>query len=52
MPDAKGAIGTGAYPALAANPKELQEHCKALADAQAKVDTLYARWQELEEKQR
>jgi ATP-binding cassette subfamily F protein uup len=39
-------------PALTANPKNLQEHCKALAEAQAKVDGLYARWQELEEKQR
>jgi ATP-binding cassette subfamily F protein uup len=39
-------------PALTANPKNLQEHCKALADAQSKVDALYARWQELEEKQR
>jgi ATP-binding cassette subfamily F protein uup len=39
-------------PATAADPKRLHERCQALAEAQARVDALYARWQELEEKQR
>jgi len=39
-------------PAISNDAKRLQDHCKALADAQARVERLYARWQELEEKQR
>jgi ATP-binding cassette subfamily F protein uup len=39
-------------PTIAGDASKLQEHYKALADAQARVDSLYARWQELEEKQR
>ena len=39
-------------PAPASNPKNLQDQYKALADAQAHVDDLYARWKVLEEKQR
>jgi ATP-binding cassette subfamily F protein uup len=38
-------------PELAGNPRKLQELCTELADAQARVDGLYARWQELEAKQ-
>ncbi|HEY3323181.1 MAG TPA: ABC-F family ATP-binding cassette domain-containing protein [Planctomycetota bacterium] len=36
---------------IAADPRRLHSHCAALADAHAKVDQLYARWQELEAKQ-
>jgi len=39
-------------PATARDPVKLRERCQALAEAQAKVDRLYARWKELEEKQR
>ncbi|MCW8128821.1 MAG: ABC-F family ATP-binding cassette domain-containing protein [Planctomycetota bacterium] len=39
-------------PAVAADVKKLQERCQALAEAQAMVEKLYTRWQELEEKQR
>lgn len=39
-------------PAVARDPFRLNERCRALADAQAEVDRLYARWQELEAKQR
>jgi len=39
-------------PATARDPMRLNERCQALAEAQAKVDRLYARWQELEEKLR
>ncbi|HYF49810.1 MAG TPA: ABC-F family ATP-binding cassette domain-containing protein [Planctomycetota bacterium] len=39
-------------PDIASDPKKLQAAFQALADAQSKVDALYARWQELEEKQR
>ncbi|HLX63825.1 MAG TPA: ABC-F family ATP-binding cassette domain-containing protein [Planctomycetota bacterium] len=39
-------------PALASDPKKLHDRCAALADAHARVDGLYARWQELEEKQK
>jgi ABC transport system ATP-binding/permease protein len=38
-------------PTVAADPQRLNACCKALADAQARVDSLYARWQELEAKQ-
>jgi hypothetical protein len=34
-----------------ADPKKLLSVCQALADAQARIDALYARWQELQEKQ-
>ena len=39
-------------PQTARDPKRLHECCAGLAAAQARVDDLYARWQELEEKQR
>jgi ATP-binding cassette subfamily F protein uup len=39
-------------PAVASNPTALQERHAALVVAQAKVDQLYARWAELEEKQK
>jgi ATP-binding cassette subfamily F protein uup len=39
-------------PDVAADIKKLQERCHALSEAQARVEALYARWKELEEKQR
>ena len=39
-------------PAVASNPKALQERLAALTVAQAEVERLYARWAELEEKVR
>jgi ABC transport system ATP-binding/permease protein len=39
-------------PAVAADHVKLLDACNALADAQQATDRLYARWQELEEKQR
>ncbi len=39
-------------PEVAGDPKVLMERCHDLADAQAKVDGFYARWAELEEKQK
>jgi ATP-binding cassette subfamily F protein uup len=39
-------------PAIARDPTKLRERCQALAEAQAQVDRLYARWKELEEKLR
>ncbi|HYG73732.1 MAG TPA: ABC-F family ATP-binding cassette domain-containing protein [Planctomycetota bacterium] len=39
-------------PDVAGDSRRLQERCAALAEAQARVDALYARWQELEEKQK
>jgi hypothetical protein len=41
-----------ADPQIAGDPRKLQEVCVALAGAQAEVERLYARWQELEEKHR
>ncbi|MBI3828409.1 MAG: ABC-F family ATP-binding cassette domain-containing protein [Planctomycetes bacterium] len=41
-----------ARPEIAADIKKLQDRCHALSEAQARVETLYARWKELEEKQR
>ena len=38
-------------PVVANDPAKLMSVCQELADAQAKVDELYARWQELAEKQ-
>jgi ABC transport system ATP-binding/permease protein len=38
-------------PEIADNPQRLQDHCHVLADAQERVDKLFARWQELEQKQ-
>jgi len=37
-------------PEVAQDVKRLQERCNALAETQKKVETLYARWQELEAK--
>jgi len=39
-------------PEVADNPTKLQETCHELADAQERVDALFARWQELEDKQK
>jgi ABC transport system ATP-binding/permease protein len=39
-------------PAVGADPARLQERCTAMAAAQEKIDTLFARWAELEAKQR
>jgi len=39
-------------PEVASDPKKLLSVCQALADAQAQIDGLYARWQELGEKQK
>ena len=39
-------------PEVAGDPKLLMERCHDLSDAQAKVDGFYARWAELEEKQK
>ena len=39
-------------PVVAADPKMLHEHCEQLAEAHERVDGLYSRWQELEEKQK
>ncbi|WP_300668073.1 ABC-F family ATP-binding cassette domain-containing protein [Desulfoluna sp.] len=36
-------------PAIAANPVALQEACAALGEAQKEVETLYSRWEVLEE---
>ena len=39
-------------PAVATDPKALQERCDALETARQEVERLYARWAELEEKQK
>jgi ABC transport system ATP-binding/permease protein len=39
-------------PAVATDPKALQERCDALETARKEVERLYARWAELEEKQK
>ncbi|HEX3556760.1 MAG TPA: ABC-F family ATP-binding cassette domain-containing protein [Thermoanaerobaculia bacterium] len=39
-------------PAVATDPKALQERCEALETARQEVERLYARWAELEEKQK
>jgi ATP-binding cassette subfamily F protein uup len=39
-------------PAVASDPKALQERCAALETARKDVERLYARWAELEEKQK
>ncbi|HEV2856323.1 MAG TPA: ABC-F family ATP-binding cassette domain-containing protein [Thermoanaerobaculia bacterium] len=39
-------------PAVATDPKALQERCEALETARREVERLYARWAELEEKQK
>jgi ATP-binding cassette subfamily F protein uup len=41
--------GRLANPGIASNPVALQEACEALGDAQKMVETLYTRWEELEE---
>ena len=38
-------------PTMASDIKKLQAHCQTLAEAQAGVERLYTRWQELEAKQ-
>ena len=54
--EAEGALATaqGAVedPAVATNPAELQARCEALEAARGEVERLYARWAELEEKQK
>jgi ATP-binding cassette subfamily F protein uup len=37
-------------PSVVANANSLEEHCRALDDAQKEVDRLYERWAELDEK--
>ena len=39
-------------PVVTADPARLTERCQAMADAQARADALYARWQELGERHR
>jgi len=39
-------------PAVASDPKALQDRCAALESARKEVERLYARWAELEEKQK
>ncbi|HEX6899994.1 MAG TPA: ABC-F family ATP-binding cassette domain-containing protein [Thermoanaerobaculia bacterium] len=39
-------------PAVASNPTELQARCAAMETARVEVERLYARWAELEEKQK
>ena len=39
-------------PVVATDPKALQERCEALETARQEVERLYARWAELEEKQK
>ncbi len=39
-------------PAVAADTKRLQDVCTALAEAQTRIETLYTRWEELEQKQK
>ena len=39
-------------PAVASDPKALQERCEELETARQEVESLYARWAELEEKQK
>ncbi|HSK78810.1 MAG TPA: ABC-F family ATP-binding cassette domain-containing protein [Thermoanaerobaculia bacterium] len=54
--EAEGALATAQAavedPAVASNPAELQARCETLETARREVERLYARWAELEEKQK
>jgi ABC transport system ATP-binding/permease protein len=54
--EAEGALATAQAavedPAIASNPTELQARCETLETARREVERLYARWAELEEKQK
>ncbi|HSF43840.1 MAG TPA: ABC transporter ATP-binding protein, partial [Thermoanaerobaculia bacterium] len=54
--EAEGALATAQAavedPAVASNPTELQARCEMLEAARREVERLYARWAELEEKQK